>query len=88
MDNGRKVKLALYLTNCTLGHEDIWGSSGAAPSFLTSALHGGEWSALTPWPLYTPPQKELPVPIGQEAGWTPELVWTMWKEIHNFVSYF
>jgi len=26
-------------------HEDVWGSGGTAPWFLTSALHGGEWSA-------------------------------------------
>jgi hypothetical protein len=38
-------------------HEDVWGSGGIAPSFLTSALVGGEWSSL-------PPEKEPPVPIG------------------------
>jgi hypothetical protein len=26
-----------------------------------------------------PPGKGLPVPIGQEAGWTPELVWILWS---------
>jgi hypothetical protein len=26
-----------------------------------------------------PSRKELPVPIGYEAGWTPEPVWTTWK---------
>jgi hypothetical protein len=25
------------------------------------------------------PGKEPPVPIGLEAGWTPEPVWTMWR---------
>jgi hypothetical protein len=26
-------------------HEDVWGSGGINPFFLTSALNGGEWSA-------------------------------------------
>jgi hypothetical protein len=26
-------------------HEDIWGSGGIAPPFLTSAVDGDEWSA-------------------------------------------
>jgi hypothetical protein len=26
-----------------------------------------------------PPVKESLIPIGQEAGWTPELVWTLWR---------
>jgi hypothetical protein len=26
-------------------------------------------------PTAFPARKEPPVPIGQEAGWTPELVW-------------
>jgi hypothetical protein len=39
-------------------------------SFTTSALEGGEWSA-------SDPGRSLPpVPIVQEAGWAPELVWT------------
>jgi hypothetical protein len=46
---------------------------------LTSALAGGEWSAL-------PPQKEPPIPIGQEVGWTLEPVWTPWRNEH-FVTF-
>jgi hypothetical protein len=40
-------------------------------SYLTSALDGGEWSA-------SRPGRALPlsVPIGLEAGWAPEPVWT------------
>jgi hypothetical protein len=26
--------------------EDVWGTKGIAPPFLTSALDGGEWSVL------------------------------------------
>jgi hypothetical protein len=28
--------------------EDVWGSGGIVPPFLTSALDGGEWPALLP----------------------------------------
>jgi hypothetical protein len=44
-------------------------------SYLTSALDGGEWSASRPGRALSQ-GKELPVPIGQEAGWAPEPVWT------------
>jgi hypothetical protein len=44
-------------------------------SFLTSALDGGEWSASRPGRAL-PPGKGPPVSVGQEAGWTPEPVWT------------
>jgi hypothetical protein len=40
-----RIKLSLCLTNKTLRHEDVWGSGDIAPSFLTSAPDGGEWSA-------------------------------------------
>jgi hypothetical protein len=41
---------------------------------------GGEWSASRPYRFA--PEKKLPVPIGWEAGWTPEPVWTTLK-IYN-----
>jgi hypothetical protein len=37
--------LSLCLINQALCHEGIWGSGGTAPTLLTSALDGGEWSA-------------------------------------------
>jgi hypothetical protein len=43
--------------------------------FSTSALDGGEWSASRPGRAL-PPGNGPQVPIGQEAGWAPELVWT------------
>jgi hypothetical protein len=56
-------------------------------SFLTSALDGGEWSASPPPPrLALPPGKGSPVPIGQEAGWAPEPVWTQWLEEKSSAS--
>jgi hypothetical protein len=44
-------------------------------SYLTSALDGGVWSASRSGHAL-PPGKEPLVPIGQEAGWAPESVWT------------
>jgi hypothetical protein len=44
-------------------------------SFSTSALDGGEWSASRSGRALAP-GKGSPVPIVQEAGWAPELVWT------------
>jgi hypothetical protein len=41
----RKVKLSLRLVNKALCHDDVWGSEGTAPPFLTTASDGGEWSA-------------------------------------------
>jgi len=41
---------------------------------VTTALEGGEWSAAHPG-CTLPPGKD-PVPILQEAGWAPGLVWT------------
>jgi hypothetical protein len=48
---------------------------GIAPTFLTAALEGGEWSAARSGRAL-PPGKEPPVPTVQEAGWAPEPVWT------------
>jgi hypothetical protein len=44
-------------------------------SFLTSALEEGEWSASRPGRALAQ-GKGPPVRIVQEAGWTPESVWT------------
>jgi hypothetical protein len=46
-------------------------------SFLTSALDGGVWSASRPGRALPP------VPIGQEAGWAPEPVWTQGLEVFS-----
>jgi hypothetical protein len=57
-------------------HQNVWGSGGIAPLFLTSALDGdgGECSA-SYLCGFTPPR----VTIIQEAGWAPEPVWTLWR---------
>jgi hypothetical protein len=51
-------------------------------SFLTSALDKGESSASRPGRAL-PPGKGPPVPIGQEAGWALERVWTQGLEKKN-----
>jgi hypothetical protein len=56
--------------------QHTYGSAGGEDvQFTTSALDGGEGSVLRP-SRALPPGKGPPVPIGQEAGWAPELVWT------------
>jgi hypothetical protein len=55
------------------------GRKKSSYSFLTSALDGGEWSASRPGRAL-PPGKGPPVPIGQEAGWALEPVWTQGLE--------
>jgi hypothetical protein len=52
-------------------------------SFTTSALDGCEWSASRPAEFYSR-GKGPPVPIGQEAGWAPEPVWTQSIEEKSF----
>jgi hypothetical protein len=54
-------------------------------SFSTSALDGGEWSASRPGRALHP-GNEPPVPIVQEAGWTPEPVWTQRLEEKSSAS--
>jgi hypothetical protein len=57
-------------------HEGAWGERRySSYLFLTSALDGGEWSASRS-SRALPPGKGPPIPIGQEAGWAPEPVWT------------
>jgi hypothetical protein len=60
----------------TTCHEGAWGERRYSfYSFLTSALDGGEWLASRLGRALAP-RKGPPVPIVQEAGWTPEPVWT------------
>jgi hypothetical protein len=56
----------------------VWYSGGTAPPFLISVLDGGEWAASRTF--HFNPVKELPVPIRLEGGWTPELMWTLWRK--------
>jgi len=38
---------------------------------------GGQLRVQTALPM----EKEVPIPIGQEAGWAPEPVWTRWRKV-------
>jgi hypothetical protein len=49
--------------------------SYSSNSFMTSALDGGEWSASRTGRAL-PQGKGHAVPIGEEAGWASEPVWT------------
>jgi hypothetical protein len=51
---------------------------GIAPPFLTWALDGGERSASRAG-RFTTEERKTQIQIGQEAGWAPEPVWTLWK---------
>jgi hypothetical protein len=71
-----------YLTHYAVGrksspvtsHGGAWGERGySSYSFTTSALDGGEWSASRPGRDFV-----------QEAGWTPEPVWTQRLEENSF----
>jgi hypothetical protein len=45
-----------------LSYEDVWGSGGIAPSFLTSALEKGEWSDSRPGRFIR--REKAPIPTG------------------------
>ena len=70
-----KVKYTLVqaLRLCT-GRTAHRGSSGIALLFHDHGTRRGWGVSVTPWPLFTPGKKQ--VPIVQEAGWTPGPVWT------------
>jgi hypothetical protein len=75
-----KVKLSLHAMEAH-GEERRYSSY----PYLTSALDGGEWLASCPG--YTlSPGKGPPVPIVQEAGWAPELVWMQGLEEKSSAS--
>ena len=69
-----KVKLFLpKIGRCiSLGEAEV-----RLHAFLSSALHGGEWSASRPG-RFTP-GKKTPVHIQEVAGVAPETVWAMWR---------
>jgi hypothetical protein len=66
------TRIVLYRTR----HEDVLGRGVTASwILLTSALYGGEWSASRPGRFI--PVERAPLPIGQEAWWAPEAMWTL-----------
>jgi hypothetical protein len=70
----------------TTRHAGAWKErSYSSYSFLTSALEEGERSASRPGHALAPGKGPL-VPIGQEAGWTSELVWTQRLVERSFAS--
>jgi hypothetical protein len=68
----------------TTRHEGPWGERRySSYSLSTSALDGGEWSALR-LGCALAPRKGTPVPIVQETGWALEPVWTKRLEEKSF----
>jgi hypothetical protein len=61
-----------------------WGRGGIAPPCLTSELDGGEWSASCL--CHFTPGKEPQVPVAEEAGWAPKLVWTLWRREKSYTN--
>jgi hypothetical protein len=77
------VSIKSYSCPTTLHEGAWWEKRYSSYSFLTSALDGGEWSALCPdCPLA--PRTGHALPIVQEAGWTPEPIWTQRLEEKSF----
>jgi hypothetical protein len=70
----------------TTCHEGAWVERRySSYSFSTSALDGGEWSALRPG-LALAPGKGPPAPIVQEAAWASESVRTQRPQEKSFAS--
>jgi len=55
-----------------------WGSGSITP-LIRWPQHYMEVSGQLHTAATLPPGKEPPVPIGYEAGWAPELIWTRWR---------
>jgi hypothetical protein len=82
---GKKVDSCLCLINQALCHEDIRGSEVELHDFrprhqmeVSGQLHA--LAAVLPW------GSRSPVHSGYEVGWTPEPVWTPWKEKNLAIS--
>jgi len=75
MQHSKKVKCTLVqaLRLCT-GRAAHRASRGIALLFLYHGTRRGWGVSAMPRPLFTPGKD--PVPIVQEAGWAPRLVWT------------
>jgi hypothetical protein len=66
--------------------EALRGRGGIAPTHSRPRhLIGVSGQCHVPAVLY-PPGKGPPVPIGQEAGWAPEPVWTQRLQEKSFAS--
>ena len=68
-----KRTLVQALRLCT-GRTAHKGSSGIDLPFHDHGTRSGRGVSVTPRPLFAP--EKDPVPIVQEAGWAPGLVWT------------
>jgi hypothetical protein len=58
---------------------------GITPTLFYLGINGGEWSASRSGRAL-PPGMDPPVPIGEEAEWASELVWTQILGEQSFAS--
>jgi hypothetical protein len=63
-----------YKAKVVARHEDIWGSRGIAPPFLTSALDGDDQSASRPY-RFTPGTHWMGGWLSPRVGLNTEFVW-------------
>jgi hypothetical protein len=56
-----------YRDSFTFYHEEVWGSEGISPPFLTSAPVGGEWSA-SRLGRFTPGERIPRYPLDRRPG--------------------
>jgi hypothetical protein len=75
MSLSRKLNVLRALIE-TSRQEEVWGSGGTTPSFLTSSLDGGEWSASHP-DHFTAEKNRSHYLLDKKFGRSPELVWTL-----------
>jgi hypothetical protein len=59
------------------------GGGGIAPYLFISALNK---RAQLDGLAVVPQEKEPAVPIVEEAGWAPKMVWTLWKREKSLAS--
>jgi hypothetical protein len=92
-----KAKLSLYVISYTLLHEDVWGSAGIAPPFLTSELDGSEWSSsrscsfnlgnhlIRGW-VGTKASRPLVAPTQPLIKWGPQRPNHLWSPLNKRLS--
>jgi hypothetical protein len=62
-------------------------NGGIAPRILILETRWRRVVSSTPLPLYLE-ERTPPVPIGPEAVWAPEPIWTRWRGKNQYVSKF
>jgi hypothetical protein len=72
-----RQRKAVPVPNYIRSREDVWGSGVVALRILNRGIRL-KMSSQVHAPAALPP-----VPISQEAGWTPDLVWMQWRKTES-----